>query len=256
LESIWPLITGQTFLPLFPLLAIVVVTALERWDGRLRGQAPGRAVATAAPAAVLAVLLATETVVIVLKGPIWRDCASPQKALVAEVLSLTDRNDPVADTKGETIFRMRPFFWVLETITIERLRRGLIPDTIAEDIVRSRCYVASSDSARFPPGGREFLSENFIPVGGLRVAGRFLRSSDGPTPRARFEIAIPGTYAVVTPAGPASGTLDGVPYARPRALAAGPHEFVPERGSGQMAVVWARAVERGLSPFRRPRNES
>jgi hypothetical protein len=160
------------------------------------------------------------------------------------------------DTKGEAIFRKRPFFWVLETITIERLWRGLIPDTIAEDIVRSRCYVAVSDSERFPPGGRAFLSENFIPVGGLRVAGRFLVPSDGPHPRARFEIAIPGTYAVVTPAGPASGALDGTPYARPRVLAAGPHEFAAEHGSGQMAVVWARAVERGLSPFGRPRNES
>ncbi len=190
----------------------------------------------------------TELGVIVLKGPIWRDRGQTQTALLADVLRLTDGGDYVMDAKGETVFRRRPYFWVLETITNARLRRGLLADTIPEAIVRTRCYVAVPDSARFPGRGRAFLNANFVSVGGLRVAGHRLDPPRRGGGSASFAIAVPGDYAVVTPAGPASGALDGTAGAGPRFLAAGTHEFTPE-GPGPLAVVWAQAIARGFSPF-------
>ncbi|HVN75452.1 MAG TPA: glycosyltransferase family 39 protein [Thermoanaerobaculaceae bacterium] len=241
LEGAWPLVTGQDYLPVFPLAAVFAAAGLETWRRRTAG--------VRAPAAVLAVFLAAESAVIVFKGPIWRDRAAPQTALVADVLRLTDRDEFVMDTKGETIFRKRPFFPVLETITIERLRRGLIPDTVAGDVVRAGCLVAVPDSARFPAVGRDFLNRNFVPAGSLRVAGQFLAVPRVPGGSVTFEVAVAGRFAVVAPSGPAAGSLDGTPYAGPRDLAAGPHAFAPQAGSPLLAVVWARAVERGYSPF-------
>ena len=253
LESVWPLVTGQDYLPVFPLAAILAVVGLDRWERRASGTAGAVAAHNVAPKVVLIALLAVESSIIVLKGPVWRDETAAQTALVSDVLRLTGRDEPVVDTKGETLFRTRPFLPVLETITVARLRRGLIPDTLAEDTVRARCYVAVQDSPRFPATGRAFLNENFVSVGSLRVAGRFLPAA---TPLASFDIAIPGPYAVVTPTGAAAGALDGTPYSGPRPLAAGTHTFAPASGSRPLAVIWGRASERGFSPFREMRDPS
>jgi hypothetical protein len=243
LEGFWPLVTGQDYLPVWPLAAIFAVAGFQYWEDRRTAR--GRAL----PATVLLAVLAAELGVIVFKGPVWRDRGHAQTALLADVLRLTDGGDDVMDAKGETVFRRRPFFWVLETITKARLRRGLLPDTIPEAIVRTRCHVAVPDSARFPQRGRAFLNANFVSVGRLRVAGLFL----GPAPRAGaplpFAIAVPGEYTVVTPVGPAAGELDGTGAAGPRFLAAGTHEFKPEGASLPLAVVWAKAIARGFSPF-------
>ena len=72
----------------------------------------------------------------------------------------------------------------------------------------------------------------------------------------RFAIAIPGPYAVVTPAGAAAGSLDGATYSGPRELEAGSHDFIPTAGLQPFAVVWARAIERGYSPFAADRSPS
>ncbi len=250
LEGLWPLVTGQDYLPVWPLVAIFAVAGLQQWEGRRAARsARGRAL----PASLLVGLLALEVGVIVLKGPVWRDRGHAQTALLADVLRLTDGSDFVMDAKGETVFRRRPFFWVLETITNARLRRGLLPDTIPEGIVRTRCHAAVEDSPRFPERGRAFLNANFVSVGRLRVAGRLL----GPPPRAgaplSFPIAVPGEYTVVAPAGPAAGALDGTAAAGPRFLAPGTHEFRLDGPPRPLAVVWAKAIARGFSPFGPPR---
>jgi hypothetical protein len=256
LESLWPLVTGQDYLPVFPLAAIVVAAGLDRWERMSIERAGDGAPLTRSPAYVLLAVLVAQSGVIVFKGSVWRDRTVQQKNLVSNVLRLTDRDDPVMDTKGETVFRKRPFFDVLETITIEKLRRGLIQDTIAEDIVRARCFVAVEDSSRFPNRGRTFMNENFVSVGILRVAGRLLPPTGGGALHMRFAIAIPGPYAVVTPAGAAAGSLDGATYSGPRELEAGSHDFIPTAGLQPFAVVWARAIERGYSPFAADRSPS
>ncbi len=246
LEGLWPLVTGQDYLPVWPLAAIFAVAGLQQWEDRRCARG---ARARALPATLLLAVLGAELAVIGFKGPVWRDRGHAQTALLADVLRLTDGGDYVMDAKGETVFRRRPFFWVLETITEARLRRGLLPDTIPEGIVRTRCHVAVQDSARFPRRGRAFLNANFVSVGRLRVAGRLL----GRPPRAgaplSFAVGVPGEYTVVTPAGPAAGALDGTGAAGPRFLAAGTHEFRLEGAPRPLAVVWAQAIARGFSPF-------
>ncbi|MGD1147265.1 MAG: glycosyltransferase family 39 protein [Thermoanaerobaculaceae bacterium] len=256
LESLWPLVTGQDYLPVFPLAAIMVVAELDRWERTCTKRAGNGRRPSRAPAYTFLAILVAQSGVIVFRGPVWRDRTVQETKLVSDVLRLTNRSEPVMDTKGETVFRTRPFFAVLETITMEKLRRGLMRDTIADDIVRTGCFVAVQDSARFPQSGRAFLNENFVSVGSLRVAGRLLRPSAGGAVPLRFDIAIPGPYAVVTPGDAAAGTLDGTPYSGSRPLQAGSHEFVPSTRSAPLAVVWARAIERGYSPFAMDRNRS
>lgn len=246
LEGFWPLVTGQDYLPVWPLAAIAAIAGCQYWEDRLSARGAGR---RALPAAVVLAVLVAELGVIVFKGPIWRDRGRAQTALLADVLRLTDGRDYVMDAKGETVFRRRPYFWVLETITRARLRRGLLSDTIPEAIVRTGCHVAVPDSASFPERGRAFLNANFISVGRLRVAGcrlERLGPAGAPVP---FAIAVPGLYTVVTPDGPAAGAIDGEAGAGPRFLAAGAHEFTPANRPQRLEVVWAKAIARGFSPF-------
>lgn len=241
-QSFWPFITAQDWLPFDPLLVIFVVAGLEAWAAR-QG-------AVSLPAAVLGALLVVELGVLVFKGPFWRDRAAPQVALVHETLRLTDPGDWVIDAKGETVFRRRAFPWALESVTRERLRRGLIRDTLPEDAVATRACVATVDDARFTDRSRVFLDENYVPVGQLRVVGTLLGDPAANPHLLTFNVTIPASYAVVAERGIVSGLLDGTPYTGPRQLSAGRHEFVPGGPTGRLAVVWAKAVGRGFSPFR------
>ena len=107
-----------------------------------------------------------------------------------------------------------------------------LPVKKAEDVVGKRCYVAQADGEFWPPRARAFLSANFLDLGRLRAAGQWIK------PDGSFTIAIPGEYVIVS--------RDGV--VRPKAaFAAGTYRV---NTSQRLAVVWAPAIERGLSPFR------
>jgi len=154
------------------------------------------------------------------------------------------------DTKGESVFRQRPFYYALEGITLQRIRQGLIADDIPERLIATHTCVAVEDSFRFPPRARAFLQANYLPVGRLRVAGRLLTPSAADGPHALpFDVQIAARYAVVAESGVATGWLDGTPYDGARFLAPGHHEFRSAAGDGRFALVWAQAVERGFSPF-------
>ena len=241
IQCFWPFVTAQDWLPVDPLIAILAAAGLGAWATR-RGDAT-------VPAAVLAVLLVAEFAVVIFHGPVWRDRAAPQVSLVRETLRLTEPGDCVIDQKGETVFRRRAPVWVLESVTMERLRRGLIPDTLPEDAVAGRCCVATLQDDRFTPRARAFLDRNFVPVGQLRVAGTLLGERAPNRQPVTFSVAIPARYAVVAERGTFDGSLDGTPYIGPRELAAGPHELVPVSPTARLAVVWAQAVARGFSPW-------
>jgi hypothetical protein len=66
----------------------------------------------------------------------------------------------------------------------------------------------------------------------------------------QFDVAIAQRYTFVSPDGPMSGNLDGTPFQGDRELAAGRHEFVPDRPTKQIALLWARAWQKGYSPFK------
>ncbi|HUR80099.1 MAG TPA: hypothetical protein VM733_05005, partial [Thermoanaerobaculia bacterium] len=144
------------------------------------------------------------------------------------------------DLKGETIYRHRPFYYAFELITRTQMAKGLIRDTVAEDVVRSRTYIAQADGPRWPPVSRAWLSAHFVNLGRLRGAGNWVQE-DG-----AFVIGVPGEYVVLDVDGEAHGTLDGTPYTGARVLTAGAHRFI---GQKETCVLWAPAWRRGHSPF-------
>ena len=240
LISYWPLVPAQDLLPVTPMLMLGLVALVER-------EHPGRAAATvrrrALPFWVLLFLLFDLGVILALRPP-WRDRAALQESHLAAVLRLTRPGDDVMDAKGESIFRMRPIYWAFENITQQRMKLGLIPDDVAAGLVRTGTPLV--DDYRMPPGAQTFIEANYlaIGIGRLRVAGLLLDPPQAGVPL-RFRLAVPQTYALVDAAGAATATLDGTPFAAPRALAAGTHELTVAR-PGRYALVWAPAMKRGL----------
>jgi hypothetical protein len=242
LHGFWPIVTRQDSLPLVPLLVVSAVpfalAALARWE------ADRPRLSTAA----LALATAIEVVCLAAAAPPWQDRTRFQIGLVTDVLRLTATDEPVMDLKGETIFRERSFRYAIETITYERMKRGVLADDIAENLVASRTYVAVQDNQRFPAGARSFMNEHYLPVCHVRVAGKVLGAA-GPDGSIGFEIAIPGDYTVVSPAGIVAGRLDGAPAGASRFLAPGRHSFAPIREERPLALLWTRAHALGYSPF-------
>ncbi len=251
LHTIWPLFTTYDLLPFYPLLAVLVIGV------PLRG--PARPAASPEPAvgwrrftgaAVLSAVVLLEAGLVVRFEPPGEDGTRRQVQLMTEVLRLTDPSDYVLDMKGESIFRHRPIYYVLEAITRARLQRGYFPDNIRERIIATRTCVTAARIDRFPDRVREFIEANYLLLGEVRVAGHYLSVPDGDPGRPiDFDVAIPARYSLVAGNDAVAGTLDGEPYAGPRFLDAGPHHFTPSSAPDRLALIWSQAVERGFTPF-------
>jgi hypothetical protein len=225
LAGFWILISPRDFLPLMPLGAMFVAATV------MRARKPMRAFAIVA---------------VILIASIWHyadrfeNNTDWHTTMMDQALRLSHPGEPVIDLKGETIYRRRPFYYAFEAITRAQIAHGLIRDTVAEDVVRTRTHVAQADGPMWPPRGRAFLSANFLNLGRLRASGQMI-ADDG-----TFTIGVPGEYAIICEHGEARGMLDGTPYAGARELQAGAHVFVGER---KVAALWAPAFRRGHSPF-------
>lgn len=245
LYSAWPLITNQDFLPLTPMI-IVVVTGLLFESLAAKGKEVARYVR---PAAILAIIALLEFSALVAKDEPWHPHALTENSLLTEVLQLTHPDETIMDLKGETVFRQRPFFYALEDVTRKRIELGMIKDTIPEDMANARTTVATLSNSGFSVRDREFLDRNFLPIGHLRVLGQLLTTPNIEA-KSTFEIRIPNSYAVIAEQGAVRGWLDGTPYNGPRKLNAGPHTFKSSSpDTSRMAIIWAPAIERGFSPF-------
>ena len=225
ITGFWPLISPRDFLPLMPLAAIFVAAALAH---------------VSKPVAAFAAS------VVILFGALYyyadrfENRTDWHITMMDQALRLTRPGELLMDYKGETIYRRRPFYYAFEFVTRSQMSHGLIADTVARDVVRTRTYVAQADGPMWPPASRAWLSANFVNLGRLRATGQWLRE-DG-----TFTIAIPGRYVVLDENGIAPGMLDGTPHLGPRTLSAGAHRFEGKPGT---CVVWAPAFERGHSPF-------
>lgn len=219
---LWPLVEHEHWLPYFPLAAITVVPLL-----RIRH--------------VMATVL-IEIILIIGVGELWRDQTKPDLAVIEQTLALTHPDETVMDLKGETVFRRRAFFYVLEPLTKYRIRMGKLRDTIVDDMLRAKTMVVVQDHYGFPHRTRKWLNRNFVSVGAVRVAGKMVRGST-------FQLEVPANYAMVSEGGAFRGTLDGTAYTGPRDLAAGVHTFSPP---GAYAILWSRAAEMGFTPFGPP----
>lgn len=260
LLGLWPILTWDTlewehYLPFYPLAILFLTPALLALPHWITTRAESlRAVPRFSEVLVPMLVATLEIGMLLWVGPLWRDGTRDQTDLLTDVLRLTQPDDPVMDLKGETVFRLRPFYYVLEGITNERIQRGLLADDIPERLIATRTCVAVADNKRFPPRGRVFLRENYLPVGRLRVAGQLLipSNTDDGVHTLLFDVQIPTRYVIVAEHGRmARGWLDSRPYEGVCFLAPGRHEFRPASGQGRLALVWAQAVERGFSPFLR-----
>jgi hypothetical protein len=224
----WILISPRDFLPFLPFASMFVVAALVRRPHFARNVAVLSAVCLIG-AGYYAQWLTNRT----------REYITMER----QVLNLTRPGEPLMDYKGETIYRRRPYYFILEFITRNAILHGLIADTVTEDLVRAGCHVAQADGTQWPDQARGFMAANFINLGRLRASGQWL-GTDG-----SFSIAIPGDYVILSKDGQAGGSLDGTPYRGARRLAAGVHTFTGAPAGERLACLWAPAFARGFSPF-------
>ena len=225
LIAFWILISPRDMLPMMPIAMIFVVSAIDR-----------RLLVLAGVAIVFVAALTYYAERFVNRNDEFITAMN-------QVLRLTHPGDLIMDIKGETIYRRRPYYYIFERITDEATRKGLLPDRVPEAVIASRCYVAQADGPQFPPRARRFLNEHFMDLGRLRGAGQWV-ADDG-----SFSIAVPGPYVIVREIGHAAGSLDGSLYTGARELAAGRHRFERATRGERVAVLWAKAFERGFSPF-------
>ena len=238
LYSFWTLLTRQDFLPFYPLVAILAAPLLA-WLAETRGR----------PLWGLACVGVIEIALILGGRPPWIDGTVREREILRDTLRLTRPGEFVMDFKGECVFRQRAFRFVTEPLTFVRLRRGIIADTVAADMLDKKVMVALNQNRWFPKDGTAFMTENFLPIGHLRVAGKVIAKepvgAGAPVP---FQVAVPASYALWAGGQPVTGTLDGTPYTGPRELAAGPHEFRPAENHPRLAIIWQRALDAGFIP--------
>jgi hypothetical protein len=248
-ETLWPLVTRQDYLPVFPVIALMLAAGAQALGARAargaRGEAMRRMLAIGPPAALVIVSAA---IVVTWEKP-WPDLTASQRSQLGEVLRLTRPGERVMDFKGESIFRPRPSPLVMEEITLERIANGEMADDIPARMRATATPVARTDLGLFPETTRSFIAAHYLPVGAWRVAGLRIGPTAGSAPTRRFDLEIAGRYAAITPRGPARGRLDGAPAGTPRLLAVGPHEYDAAPGEGTVYLVWAAALERGFTPL-------
>jgi hypothetical protein len=228
LGGFWILISPRDFLPFLPLASMFAAAALARRPHFERN---------------MAVLMVVCLIGVGYYAQWLTNRTREFVTMERQVLNLTRPGEPLMDYKGETIYRRRPYYFILEFITRNAILHGLVADTVPEDLVRAGCHVAQADGTQWPDRARAFMTANFLNLGRLRASGQWI------APDGSFSIAIPGQYVILWKDGQAGGTLDGVPYRSVRQLAAGVHTFTGAPVGERLACLWAPAFARGFSPF-------
>jgi hypothetical protein len=175
----------------------------------------------------------------------------PELQVWKDVLRYTDAGDYVMDAKGESIFRMRPYFYGFEHITMHLVAEGAIPDNAADSLIAKPTYVVVAWSVvRYPHGLQSFVYNNYLPAGTLYVAGKKLADSPiGANVSMEFFIAVPGRYAIVSREGElVPGTLNGKYGMGVFDMKEGRQEFITSGKASSLTVIWDKAWERGMRP--------
>jgi len=241
LRSYWPLITAQDFIPVIPLVALSALPfifhllSLTGWPARV-----------AIP--VTALLLTGGEIAYIwhTQSPLDNKMAQFDQNLAA-VLHLTNPDDFVMDGKGETIFRNRPIYWVLEGVTLKRMELGIIPNEIRRNMIAKGVCVAVNHRLR--PQDRTWLRANFLEADcKVWVAGQVLGVVH---PAMTFHTDIPAKYSIVADGEKLAGSIDGLPLQESQQIPPGDHHLNIAHGKGNAALVWSQALERGFNPFTR-----
>jgi hypothetical protein len=238
LFTFWPLVSKQDYIPFFPIISLAVAVPLlllAEWMQKFLPQ-------FIIPAAVIACELAS----LVSGHQPFKKTNQRNVQLIADTLRLTHPGETVLDSKGQTIFRPRPYFYVFEQITRERVEQGKLPDDCPERLLAAGTPVVV-DSHWLTPRTGNFVNGNYLSVGSLMVLGKKLPPAQNGI--VEFEIVIPEKYAIVDRKGPVIGSLDGSPLDGPRHLNPGHHMLLQNAPTDSGVALWARAVEKGFSPF-------
>jgi hypothetical protein len=241
LLSFWALITRQDYLPFYPVAAVVVGAWLVQGADRFgRARAPW----------LLGAFGLLEVALILGGRPPMVDGTLAEREVLREVLELTRPGEYVMDLKGESVFRRRAFYYVMEPLTCGRIKHKMLEDTIARDVAAKQVHVVLNRSQTYAEATLDFLTENYLRVGEVRVAGRVLSAwPNAPRVAIQFPVLIPGNYVLWSEDGAEPrGLLDGTPYNGPRELAPGPHTFEPEAVYPALALFWERAAKAGYKP--------
>ena len=222
----WPLLTRQDHLPSIPLLAIGLA---GWWQARQRPRL-----------AWLPIALALAGLVTVLHKRLpWDDRLAQYRASLTDVLATTTVRDPVMDDKGASVYRMRPFYFALEGITQERIKRGLIVDDIPQRLIATNTHLTWV--TWLPPKDMAFITANYLPArNGLRVAGHDFGRLEA-NAAASVDILFPGPYVLADQNGAGAVQIDGTPYRGSRWLDSGRHEMSVARPA-RYALVWRPAA--------------
>jgi hypothetical protein len=248
LLSYWPDITREDDLPYIPLVPLSIIPLAFAAGTMIRSQELRRKLLTyGLPGLALINFFVTFRT-----HNLIRDRMAITTHNLADVLLLTKPDDYVMDTKGDYVFRPRPYYWVLEPLTKARVRMGTINDNIERRMIESGTKLCFLDCTRDGSLTSQFIKANYMPFDpwtrDMGVLGKIIgKKPDGGA--FQFEITIPQTYAVVTETGKVEGTLDGKPYTGPVWLTAGKHEFDRTAGNGRVAVFWNDAYQKGFLPL-------
>ncbi|MEP6669330.1 MAG: glycosyltransferase family 39 protein [Chthoniobacter sp.] len=246
LKTFFPTLSRQDDLPVIPLATLVVVAALFFLVDRVSSADRRRWLLTAG----FPLLAAIEILVLTLKTSSWTDNMASHTVMVADVLKATEKHEFVMDATGETIFRMRPFYYALEAFTKVRIERGLIVDDIAQNLIDTQTSLVRIRDLTKP--ATAFVRENYLLIGhGLWMVGKKVKPTE-PDSRTKihFETRIAARYTFLTPeAQQVMGELDGMPFSGERLLEPGPHDFVAaEKVKDYLLLFSARGFQRGFIP--------
>ena len=239
LRSYCPLVTAQDFLPLVPLAALTLLPLLFHLLRLTR--LPSRIFI---PVAGVLLLGCEGVAICALQSPMDDQMKKYEQSL-AIALHLTNPKDFVMDGKGETIFRNRPTYWVFEGVTIRRIQVGLIPDDARERMIQTETHVAINHRLR--PDDQRWLEANFLEGDGkIWVAGENLGLA---RPAIACHTDIAGTYSIVSDGGKLNGKIDGTQMVGSEKILPGNHLLKIASGTGNVALVWTQALDRGFNPF-------
>jgi hypothetical protein len=245
LHGFWRIITAQDYVPWLPLLTLVITPQIlllseygsPRW---LRWR-------SGFVLLFLLSLVAGELCWVLRSAPLHGRSNVARVETIAQVLQLSNPGEYVMDPKGDVIFRPRPYYYVLETLTRRRLADGLLKDELPQRLIETRTAIVKTSSAHMTPSSLAFVRENYLSVGYVSVLGKMLPPAENE--HISFDIQIPGYYCLTSRKGLVGGILDGQPLSGARWLTAGSHKLSLTMPATEVAVVWARAVEKGFLPF-------
>lgn len=248
LYGMWPDITREDDPPFYPLIPLALFSLGAPLLAVAREKLPA-ALRVAAPWAAWACLVCW---LVAIEQP-WDRLNRRQIATLATALRLTSPEEYVMDAKCGAVFRRRPYYFVIESITRTRIRRGWIKDDVGKRLEATKTTVADSAGLVDGSKARGFIAANYLPLTSqhsLGVAGKCIATAPVPAGQSvAFRVAIATRYSVIDPDGGVPGTIDGAPFDKSQELAVGEHVFVPESPtSGPMLIVLAKALELGYRP--------